>query len=273
MRSRCTLCVLYVVIILIVERGDARIPPSGLSSSLEGLDRDDSNSIDEFDSQGEPELEFQSYPTQSEIPITQTAPRPILSEWWKQHIAPHLSALPSMQFHWEPTTTLKLQKTFRPLGITILKLGASYHTHAGVWKYESTWQDPLIGGQLTLLGFRELQLSKSWPLYPVPGDTEHVTRLRFRASVDLHTGRSTFRMGLRSERSRAWNALTDGYTLLQQIPLDKNQHLSLQVQANVKLPEPEIEYSTERSDGGRRSLVGMGDVHVTIQELNVLLDY
>jgi hypothetical protein len=46
-------------------------------------------------------------------------------------------------------------------------------------------------------------------------------------------------------------------------------HIKLEVKANFALPEPEIEYSTET----QRSLIGMGDIEVSIEELNLLLDY
>jgi hypothetical protein len=62
----------------------------------------------------------------------------------------------------------------------------------------------------------------------------------------------------------------EGFTLMKRIPLDGNKgNVKLEVKANFALPEPEIEYSTET----QRSLVGMGDIEVSIDELNLLLDY
>jgi hypothetical protein len=62
----------------------------------------------------------------------------------------------------------------------------------------------------------------------------------------------------------------EGFTLMKRLPLDGNKgHVKLEVKANFALPEPEIEYSTET----QRSLVGMGDIEVSIDELNLLLDY
>jgi len=62
----------------------------------------------------------------------------------------------------------------------------------------------------------------------------------------------------------------EGFTLLKQLPLDGNRgNVKLEVKANFALPEPEIEYSTE----SHRSLVGMGDIEVNIDELNLVLDY
>ena len=57
---------------------------------------------------------------------------------------------------------------------------------------------------------------------------------------------------------------------MKQFPLDGNQgHVKLEVKANFALPEPEIEYSTEI----QRSVIGMGDIEINIEELNLLLDY
>ena len=64
--------------------------------------------------------------------------------------------------------------------------------------------------------------------------------------------------------------VVDGFTLQKRIPLDGTSgNVKLEVKANFAFPEPEIEYSTET----QRSLVGMGDIEVSIDELNLLLDY
>lgn len=88
-----------------------------------------------------------------------------------------------------------------------------------------------------------------------------VTRLRFRAAVDLQTWKAYARVGFRTERLSPINIM-EGFTLLKQLPLDGNRgNVKLEVKANFALPEPEIEYSTE----SHRSLVGMGEY--TCQEL------
>ena len=174
--------------------------------------------------------------------------------------------LPKIRVRVEPTTTLKIRKTFRPLK-TIVKLGAYYNTQLGVWQFKSSWEDAIIGGKLTLAG-KELQLSKSWQL-SVGAMEDLVTRLRFRAAVDLSTWKAYMRVGFRTERLAAINVM-EGFTLLKQVPLDGQAgNIKLEVRANFALPEPEIEYSTE----SQRSLVGMGDIEVNLEELNLLLDY
>lgn len=77
------------------------------------------------------------------------------------------------------------------------------------------------------------------------------------------------RVGFRTERLSPINVM-EGFTIQHQIPLDGHRgHIKLGVKAKVALPEPEIQYSTENS----RSLNGMGDIEVNVEELNLLLDY
>jgi hypothetical protein len=85
-----------------------------------------------------------------------------VQEWWSTSMAPNFQNLPKIVCRIEPTTTLKLRKTFRPLK-TIIRLGADFNTQVGVWQFQSSWEDAIIGGKLTLSG-KELQLTKSWQL-------------------------------------------------------------------------------------------------------------
>ena len=76
-------------------------------------------------------------------------------------------------------------------------------------------------------------------------------------------------MTIQTERLTPIN-MVDGFTILKRLPLDGSKgHVKLEVKANLALPEPEIEYSTET----HRSMVGMGDIEVNINELNLVLDY
>ena len=70
--------------------------------------------------------------------------------------------LPKVQIRAEPQTIIKVRKTLRPLK-TILTLGADFNMGLGIWQFKSGWEDPILGGRLTLAG-RELQLSKTWLL-------------------------------------------------------------------------------------------------------------
>ena len=81
-----------------------------------------------------------------------------VQEFWSTNF----SNLPKLNISMEPTTTLKIRKTFRPLK-TILRMGAEYNTQLGVWQFKTSWEDAMIGGKLTLAG-RELQFTKSWQL-------------------------------------------------------------------------------------------------------------
>lgn len=81
-----------------------------------------------------------------------------VQEFWSENL-PHL---PKLNVRLEPTTTLKIRKTFRPLK-TIISIGADFNTQLGVWQFKTSWEDTIIGGKLTLAG-KELQLTKSWQL-------------------------------------------------------------------------------------------------------------
>jgi hypothetical protein len=189
-----------------------------------------------------------------------------VQNWWSTHVSPNVKSWPKLTCRVEPTTTLKIRKTFRPIG-TIVRLGADFNTQLGVWQFKSSWEDAFLGGKLTLAG-RELQLTKSWQL-SVTAVEDLVTRLRCRAAVDLQTWKAYVRVGFRTERLSPINVV-EGFTILKQIPLDGTKgHVKLEVKAILSLPEPEIEYSTET----QRSLVGMGDIEVNVEELNLLLDY
>lgn len=190
-----------------------------------------------------------------------------VTDWWSSHVSPNVKHWPKIQCRIEPTTTLKLRKTFRPLK-TIVRLSAHFNTQRGVWQFQSSWEDAIIGGKLTLAGWKELQLTKSWQLSVGPVE-DLVTRLRLRAAVDLQTWKAYVRVGFRTERLSPINVM-EGFSLVKQVPLDGNNgHVKLEVKANFALPEPEIEYSTET----QRSLVGMGDIEVGIEELNLILDF
>lgn len=86
-----------------------------------------------------------------------------VQDWWSGSISPKLDTMPKIVCRLEPTTTLKLRKTFRPLK-TIVRVGADFNTQLGVWQFKSSWEEPIIGGKLTLIG-NELHLTKSWQLY------------------------------------------------------------------------------------------------------------
>jgi hypothetical protein len=240
-----------------------------------------------------------------------------ITEWYATHVQPTMKHWPKVQCRIEPTTTLKIRKTFRPFK-TIVRLSAQYNTQIGIWKFHSSWEDTIIGGKFTLAGRKELQFTKSWSLTggnflgtssnsaknkkmkmkndgsntgaqttsestneatsttsQTPTNTlmdDMVTRLRLRAAVDLQTWKAYVRIGFRTEQQSSPMMINvmEGFSIVKHIPLDGvNGQVKLEVKANFALPEPEIEYSTET----HRSLVGMGDIEVAIEELNLLLDY
>jgi hypothetical protein len=153
-----------------------------------------------------------------------------------------------------------------------LKLGADFDAQLGVWQFRSSWEDRVIGGTISVVG-RELQIAKTWRVTldqsKIGSREDLVSAVRFRAGVDLGTLKAYARFGFRTERISPINVY-DGFTLTRCLPLDgKNERIKLEVKARFALPEPEIEYNTEASG----LLVGLGDVEVNIDELNLLLDY
>lgn len=96
-----------------------------------------------------------------------------------------------------------------------------------------------------------------------------VTRLRFRAAVDLQTAKAYCRVGFRQERLSPLNVM-EGFALQKQFNLDGNKgNIKLELKGSVALPEPELEYSTESS----RFLTGLGDIDINLEEANLVLDY
>lgn len=180
-----------------------------------------------------------------------------------------LDMIPRVRYHFEPSTTLKLRKVFHPLK-TKLTLGADYNTQLGVWQFLSSWEDGIIGGRLSFRG-RELQLSKDWVL-KFDENSDLVAKLRFRAAVDTTTGQTQAKFGWRFEKLEPIN-VREGIPWRQKLPLDgPDGHVKLELRAKLALPEPDIEYSTSET-GEQRMVVGMGDVDVRVQELNLLMEY
>jgi len=180
-----------------------------------------------------------------------------------------LDYFPRVRCHFEPSTTLKLRKRFYPLK-TRLTLGADYNTQLGIWQFISSWEDQIIGGRLSFRG-RELQLSKKWML-KIDEASDLIAKLTFRAALDTSTGATYAKFGWRFEKLEPIN-VREGIPWRQKLPLDgPDGHVKLEVRAKFALPEPDIEYSSTKDSEGSM-IVGMGDVEVRVQELNLLMEY
>jgi len=174
---------------------------------------------------------------------------------------------PRIKCGMQPSSTVKISKTFFPLQ-TKLKIGADFNSHLGVWQFNTSWEDRIIGGRLIVAG-RELQYYKTWMLnggQGLMGDL--VTRLCLRAAVDIDTMKAHARFGFRTERFMPIH-ISEGFNWARKFPLDPNGNLSVELKANFAFPEPEIEFSTEN----HKSFVGMGDIEMNIEELNFCLEY
>lgn len=151
-----------------------------------------------------------------------------------------------------------------------------------------SWEDTLIGGKLLFNG-SELQLHKSW-LFAIGGTANLAANLRFRAALDIATGRVSARFGFRTEQNTNSRNIVDGIDLVKRVPLDGSEgHAKLEVKLRVAFPQPDIQL-----DGGKKAdrgtapqstslkpekpsgndvYVGMGDLEIDVEELNLLLDW
>ena len=180
--------------------------------------------------------------------------------------------LPGLRIRVEPSTKIKLRKTFYPLGATVLRIGADFDAQLGIWQFRSSWEDRIIGGALNIVG-REIQIQKNWRFNldqeKFGGREDLMTSVRFRAAVDLATRKAYAKVGFQPERIRPFNVY-DGFRVARRLPLDgKRDRIKLELKARLALPEPEVGFSTETS----KILVGLGDVEMTLEELNLLVDY
>lgn len=178
------------------------------------------------------------------------------TSWWQTAV----SILPRIRCSVEPSTSLKLKKHFRFLQRPMW-VGAEYQAQNNVWRLQTSCDDHLLGGTILFTG-RELQFHKSWEYAPLP---DVLTRLRLRTSVDL-TGNASIFLGFGTDQI---TAISNGLGVRKRFPVDKNGNVKLEVKAKVVLPTPEIEFSTRTS----RSVVGVTDVELTVEELNLLLEY
>ena len=180
--------------------------------------------------------------------------------------------LPGLRIRVEPSTKIKLRKTFYPLGATVLRIGADFDAQLGIWPFRSSWDDRVIGGALNIVG-GEIQIQKNWRFNldqeKIGGREDLITLVRFRAAVDLATRKAYAKVGFRPERIKPFNVY-DGFRVARRLPLDgKRDRIKLEWKARLALPEPEVGFSTEAS----KILVGLGDVEMTLEELNLLVDY
>lgn len=184
--------------------------------------------------------------------------------WTRQLV----ETLPQVKVRIDPLTSLKLRKHFRWLS-TVLSVGADYSTQQGLWSVKYSWEDKIIGGKLLLKG-SELQLHKSWILTGGPLQAN----LRFKAALDMASGKMYARFGFRTEKNAGPLNIIDGIDLVKKLPLDGSDgHAKLEVKCRVAFPQPDIEFDGERSDRENEVIVGMGDLEIDVDEVNLLLDW
>jgi len=192
---------------------------------------------------------------------------PIQPSWQKQLN----DALPHVQVRLAPTTAIKLRKNIRWLS-TLLSFGADYSTQQGLWTMKYSWEDTLVGGRLALKG-SELELNKAFVLNLGTPQSLAAT-LRLRAAIDVFTGKMSARLGFRAEPTAAE---ARGVDLVRRLTLDADGHAKIEVKVRLAFPSPEIVTNREGSDGdpelANSVYVGMGDLEVDVDELNLLFDW
>ena len=142
------------------------------------------------------------------VPVGPNAGGPGAAWDWRRQLN---DVLPHVQVRVAPLTNLKLRKNIRWLS-TLLSVGADYSTQQGVWSMKYSWEDSLIGGRLTLKG-SELQLHKAW-VFALGGASSLAATLRLRGAVDLTTGKTSARLGFRTEQASGAINIVEGVDLV-----------------------------------------------------------
>ena len=115
------------------------------------------------------------------------------------------------------------------------------------------------------------------------GATNLAATLRLRGALDLMSGRTSARLGFRTEQASGNINIVEGVDLVKKLPLDgADGHAKLEVKLRVAFPQPEMSANREsrasaddRGDEIPKSdvYVGMGDLEVDVDELNLCLDW
>eukprot|EP00640_Fibrocapsa_japonica_P005806 CAMPEP_0113940188 /NCGR_PEP_ID=MMETSP1339-20121228/6363_1 /TAXON_ID=94617 /ORGANISM="Fibrocapsa japonica" /LENGTH=121 /DNA_ID=CAMNT_0000943915 /DNA_START=260 /DNA_END=625 /DNA_ORIENTATION=+ /assembly_acc=CAM_ASM_000762 len=118
---------------------------------------------------------------------------------------------------------------------------------------------------------KELQATKSFKLQLSPDDNARIANLRILGALNLDSWKGYARIGFRTEKASPLNL--SNFAVVQKLPLGSEGHAKVEVKATFSLPEPEIVLSTERNEVQGNFLIGVGDVNISIDELNLCLDY
>ena len=187
------------------------------------------------------------------------------AEPWPKQI---VQVLPQVKVRIDPHTCLKIRKNFKWLS-TVLSIGADYSTQQGTWTMKYSWEDSLIGGKLQMKG-TELQLHKNW----IFGFGSNLAaNLRFKAAIDVATGKMSARFGFRTEQTSPVLNIVDGIDVVKKLPLDGSDgHAKLEVKVRVAFPQPDLQ-AQKASPSDSEVFVGMGDLEVDVDEVNLCLDW
>lgn len=149
---------------------------------------------------------------------------------------------------------LQLRKSFYPLAITELTLGADLDVVSRRASLNWSWRDRIIGGHLHFTS-DELSISRSF-------DVDSQTRVDVRAAFDFHTRRTLFSLRVKPfGRVTATAGNKPGLAVRQAIPLDPK--LDVEVAARFHLPDAQFAAGNSAAVS-----LGDGDFVVDIDELN-----
>eukprot|EP00316_Scyphosphaera_apsteinii_P017476 CAMPEP_0119323720 /NCGR_PEP_ID=MMETSP1333-20130426/61404_1 /TAXON_ID=418940 /ORGANISM="Scyphosphaera apsteinii, Strain RCC1455" /LENGTH=178 /DNA_ID=CAMNT_0007331237 /DNA_START=83 /DNA_END=622 /DNA_ORIENTATION=+ len=140
---------------------------------------------------------------------------------------------------------LKLRKRLNTLGTTV-SLGCDYDVFSRVVTFDTTWCDSIVGGELSLSNFAQLEWRKVWLF---PGLSDAATRIELSSSFDL-TSRcadAKLRVGLRRKFSKR------GLSFVHTMPLDgKTGHCKLDLGASLTVPNELQLTDADVRDAARR---------------------
>jgi hypothetical protein len=185
------------------------------------------------------------------------------------------SWFPSFQFKIDPSTKLKIRK-FLFKDRTKLEIGADFNSQLSSWQFRAAWEDKLIGGKIGIKG-REVDYTKTWMVGF--SDNEMLNaRLRLKFAVDMLDGRTYARFGFRTEETQS--GARGGFPLETKVLLDRvgnatarrEGHIFAELKGRVAVPAPNMEFRSERPRGKKLD-VDLGDVAMSLDELNLLLHF
>mmetsp|Transcript_24744 Transcript_24744/g.32313 ORF Transcript_24744/g.32313 Transcript_24744/m.32313 type:complete len:332 (+) Transcript_24744:52-1047(+) len=177
--------------------------------------------------------------------------------------------LPQIVVEANPTTSLKFRKRVSPLNLLTLTLGLDYCFQLGTYRFTGECEDNVLGMKINMVG-SELQATKIMK-FKVFAAEDKVAKLKLLGALDLTSMKGYGRISLRSERISNFDLRQ--FFAAPKFALDSAGHSKLEVKTDFHFPEPEIVFTTEQPPSEQKIFQGLGDIHVSINEINFILEY